>query len=492
VASLTSPPASLRGATRPRVEVAPPYAYSLGQEAIELAARAGLHLDFWQQQALVLMLAVRDDGKWACFEYGEIVARQNGKGGILEARALAGLFLLGEQLIMWSAHEYKTAMEAFRRVLALVRALGEVVSDNLIDLGGVLVKVVNTNGEESLERLDTGQRLKFIARSKGSGRGFSGDVNIIDETLAYTQMMHAALMPTMNARPNPQIVYTSSPPLTGDTGEVLYQLRERAEAGGDDSLGWRDWGLSGDLDHLDEIDLDEVEVWAATNPALGIRITLETLRRLRRSMGRLEFAREILGVWPRPFSAGGGPIDLDLWASLADAGSQIDSPVVFAIDATPDHSQAAIAVGGRRADGLEHVEVIDDRAGLGWVVDRAVELRDRWKPLAFLLDPSGPAGSLLPDLHEAGIEPELVTGREMAQACGAFFDAVADQRFRHLDQEELNAALRGARTRPLGDAWAWHRKDSTVNIAPLVTATLARHGFAVHGARDLDVAASVW
>jgi hypothetical protein len=34
--------------------------------------------------------------------------------------------------------------------------------------------------------------------------------------------------------------------------------------------------------------------------------------------------------------------------------------------------------------------------------------------------------------------------------------------------------VRGARTRPLGDAgWAWSRKGSPVDITPLVAATLA-------------------
>ena len=60
----------------------------------------------------------RADGKWAAFETALIVPRQNGKGSILEARELAGLFLFGEQLILHSAHEFKTAQEAFRRVLA--------------------------------------------------------------------------------------------------------------------------------------------------------------------------------------------------------------------------------------------------------------------------------------------------------------------------------------------------------------------------------------
>jgi len=37
----------------------------------------------------------------------------------------------------------------------------------------------------------------------------------------------------------------------------------------------------------------------------------------------------------------------------------------------------------------------------------------------------------------------------------------------------LAAAVRIAKPRPLGDAWAWSRKNSTGNISPLVSATLA-------------------
>ena len=39
--------------------------------------------------------------------------------------------------------------------------------------------------------------------------------------------------------------------------------------------------------------------------------------------------------------------------------------------------------------------------------------------------------------------------------------------------KHLAAALAGAQQRPLGDAWAWSRKSSRVNIAPLIAATLA-------------------
>ena len=117
------------------------------------------------------------------------------------ARELAGLFLFGEQLILHSAHEFKTAAEAFRRVLALVEG-----SD---DLRRHVKKVRTSHGDEGIE-LMTGQRLRFVARSTGSGRGFSGDCVILDEAYKLPREALGALLPTLSARPNPQLWYTSS------------------------------------------------------------------------------------------------------------------------------------------------------------------------------------------------------------------------------------------------------------------------------------------
>lgn len=485
----------LVGAATPRVIVAPPSTHTLGPEAIELCRRAGQVLDPWQCDAINLMLSVRDDGLWACFEYCEWVARQNGKGAILEARALAGFFLLDERLIMWSAHEYKTAMEAFRRVRHLMVQLGREIGPNLIDVDGVLVKVNNTNGEESFERLDTGARIKFIARSKGSGRGFSGDVNIIDEAFAFTPAMLEALMPTMNARENPQIIYMSSPPLDSVSAEPMFDLRKRAEAGGEkaEGLGYRDWGFGGDLGDLQRakgdakrIDPDDMTIWAATNPALGSRIRLETLQRNRRSMGSLGFAREILGIWPPAPVEGDGLFDMDVWSDRGDPASRPGKALVFAVDAPPDRRSAAIASAGRREDDLLHAKITDHRPGLHWVVARLVDLVERFEPRAVLIDPSSAAGSLIPELTAAGVEVTTVTARELAQACGAFYDDVIYGRLRHCGQETLTAAVQQATTRPLADAFAWDRKSTSGDIAPLCASTLALYGFRVHGEKEVE------
>lgn len=84
----------LMGSQTPRIDVTPLYFTSAGDDAVDLAAVAGLHLDPWQQHVLRGALGERVDGRWKAFEVGLIVPRQNGKGSILEARELAGMFFV--------------------------------------------------------------------------------------------------------------------------------------------------------------------------------------------------------------------------------------------------------------------------------------------------------------------------------------------------------------------------------------------------------------
>ncbi|MEV7684477.1 hypothetical protein [Streptomyces bungoensis] len=485
-------PTSPRGShARPRVELAPPAAYTLGPEACELAERAGLIADPWQADSLDLMMSVRPDGKWACFEFAEWVPRQNGKGAVLEIRALAGFLLLDEKLIMWSAHEYKTAIRAFRRMKQLLKRLGKQVgaNENLLEVDGIRIKVSNTNGEEGFERLDTNAELKFIARSKGSGRGFTGNTNIIDEAFAYTWEQNEALMPTMRAVPNPQIIYTSTPPLSGDTGDVMYRLRERAEAGGDDSLGYRDWGLDGDTEHLADIDLDDPALWQATNPAWGRRVTEEATARDRRGMSDEGFAREILGIWPKR-AEGSTVIDPAKWARMLDEASERDrdAGLALGVDISPLRDSSAICVYGLRADGMGHAQLADYRPGTKWLIPRLIELREALEPLtiamgrgtfAYLKTALDKADFQLPDDPE---EPEpgdlAVTGAvDMAAATGMILDGVREQAFRVRPNRHIDVAVAGAKTKASGDTIAWTPTKSDVDITPLVALTLARWSY---------------
>lgn len=459
-----SPPAALLGDQHPRVRSAPPAVSSSGAEAAELAETAGLILDPWQRLSLDVMLGERADGKWSAFEFGELVARQNGKGGVLEARELAGLFLFGERLLLHTAHEFKTAQEAFLRVKALV--------DNTDDLRKKVARIRTSHGEEGIELLGRygGHRLRFLARSRSSGRGFTGDLLVFDEAQELPETAVGAALFALSARPNPQVIYTGTVPSPENDAEHWTKVRDRGRAGDDPSLGWMEWSAGERLD-----DLDDRGAWARANPALGIRITEETIERERNALGDDTFARERLSLWSP--QAHRTVVDLAVWTSLADPNPpQVTAPA-FAIDVTPDRSRASVAFAGFRPDARRHVEVIANERGTGWVVAEVVALLDSHPDAVVVLDVGGPAGSLLKPLEDAGVEPMVISAAEMAQACGGFYDAVvADPPdLSHFDQPALNAALGAARKRPLRDAWAWHRRDVT-DISPLVAVTLALFG----------------
>ncbi len=479
-------PTLLPGAARPRVDVAPPAVDSLGDVAAEFASAAGLELEPWQRDGLRTMLSTRADGKWACFEYGELVPRQNGKTLLAMVRALAGLFLLDEQMILWSAHEYRTAMRSFKDMRTLLDAIGTYAGPNLVDVDGIPVKVNNTNGEESFLRLDTRQEIQLVARSKGAGRGFSTDCMIIDEAFAYDERQQDALMPTLTARPNPQIVYLSSPPLTGDTGGPLFALKARAERGGDDTLGWRDFGLAGDLDDFLALPpaerarfLDDEAKWHATNPALGLgRVTTESIGRNRRAMSEAGFAREVLGLWPRRLAGAGAwqVLSETAWKARGGATGRPETGLAFALDASwPDAGMGSIAIAGGQSHELL-VQVVEHRPGTSWMVARTLDLKERWPDAVFVLDKRGPVGHLFRELDEAGVPLVVPQAVDIAAAFGRVVAGVKGDapNLRHYDQPELDAAVQAAGTSPLGDGRIWARQhDNGADIGPLTAATLA-------------------
>lgn len=462
----------------PPIEVAPPSVTSAGQEAIDLAARAGLLLDPWQQHVLRVGMGEKPDGSWSSFEVCVNVPRQCGKGGIIEARELWGLFIGGEELILHSSHEFKTSKNAFRRIERLIRGCP--------DLHKRVKAYRYTVGEESIE-LHSGQILRFIARSKGSGRGFTGHCNILDEDMILGDNEMDALLPTMAAVEDPQIWYLGSAGI-GAPSVQLGRLRRRAlaaiEAGvPDPSLAYMEWSADPhvdecpqDCDKHDDAASDEAVL--KSNPAVGYRLTLEKVANERMTLSAAGYARERLGVgdYPADGTDTWQVIGEDAWRALAAAESNPEGQVAFAIDMTPERSHAAVAVAGVWRGGT-HVEVVDHRPGTGWILDRAEELHKKWKPRCWVVDAGGPAGSLIEDLAERlGVEVVSPKAREVAAACGRFYDAVTEQSLSHLDQAPLSAALAGAQKRPLGDAWAWARRIVSVDISPLVAATLAKWG----------------
>ncbi len=482
----------------------PERAGSYGDEAVDLARIAGRELDEEQALAVDAILSYRKGGKWAALESAIIEARQNGKtGGVLLPVVLFDLFLLPPDRIVWTAHLFKTSRGAFTDFVQCIETAPE--------LSRRVKKIAYANGEESIE-LHSGAKLEFLARSKGGGRGLGGKRVVMDEALVLSSEAMGALMPTLSARPDPQITYGS--PAAVETSGHLHNLTRRGRAGGDPSLVWVEWCAPGSWEeppcelgkscpHTVDVPgcaLDNEAMWQKANHALGSRITFDYVRAERRALPAREFGRERLG-WHEEPAAGGRPISESQWSELRDEMSQMVDPVALAFEVNRDRSGAAIGVVGRRSDGQLHAEVIKSAPGVSWVVGDLATLIGKWRPCAVVYDDRSEAASLVPDLKELGLEvtrePKRGTSEilvaawasDLARACGQLYDAVTETKtLKHLDQPELNESVRGAAWRPLGDARAWSRKDATTNPAPLFAVTLALHGLLQYGPEEEEVA----
>jgi hypothetical protein len=218
-------------------------------------------------------------------------------------------------------------------------------------------------------------------------------------------------------------------------------------------------------------------------------VTLDALRSERASMEPAEFARAYGNVPDRSRVASSVAV-MPGWAQCADAASRVDGRVAVGFSVAPDRSWSSVAVAGLRADGLGHGEVIQRRPGTVWLGDYLEGLCGRVDPVVTVLNPAGAAAAFEKELIARGwsVKPapgrrllQLTGMREFAAACGELVKDVADQRFRHLGQEPLDDAVSAARTRPLGDGWAWSWKLSGADISSLEALTLAKHGFVSHG-----------
>ncbi len=403
-----------------------------------------------------------------------IVPRQDGKGAILEARQLAGLFLFDwERLIIHTAHEFKTAEESFLRLAQLVE--DSPLRHRLAPRG-----IRTGRGQEAI-LLKDGSRVKFLARSKKSGRGFTSDLLIYDEAMVLDPATVGASGPSQSARPNPQTIYTAT---AGDQhAEVLAQVREQGIEG-TPKLAYVEYSAGDPDDHTGEdVDLDDRDQWLQANPAMwgdSPRMTVEAVEEDRRMMDEENFARERLCLWWVGKRV--AVIHPDHWAGLVAGGSKPNrESIAFAVDMPPERDRASIAVASDLGD-RRHWELVAYRKGTAWVVDELVRLDEAWQPSWIAVDPSSPAGSLIDEitvaLKDAGSPVLPVRGSDLKAACGQFMDRVTDRSVvvHDMHTNVLAGSVDALRKRNYPDGgFTFLRRDTTSDISPIMAIALANH-----------------
>lgn len=443
---------------------------TLGPKVGEVARTLGTPFMPWQQ--FVVDVAMEIDPRTGLLFYREIdfeVPRQSGKTTVDLAVAVHRALGWGRaQNIAYAAQTRNDSRKKWED--------DHVTALDASPIGKRRPKpyrVRKTNGNEAIIWRN-GSRHGISASGETSGHGSTLDLGFIDEAFAQKDgRLEQAFKPAMITRPDPQLWVQSTAGRSERASPYLWGKVEAGRArcleGNHPGVAYFEWSATDDMDRADPA------TWRATMPALGHTITEAAVAADFASMDAAEFDRAYLNLW-NPNSKD-SVLPGAQWARLAVSVGMGD-PVALAVDVSPDSASAAIAAAGDALDGSGRVavEVVEHRAGTGWVVGRLVEIMAKVAVRCVMLDASGPAALLVPELTKAGIEVTLVSTKDHGRACGALLDGVLAGQVEHRGQVELDEAVTGASRRTVTDVWLWSRRSSAVDICTLVAVTLALWG----------------
>lgn len=480
------------GRQTPRVYTLPPRAGSLVDDALDLWTVAGRVLDPWQELSLDGIFSVDGAGRWTCTEWGELVARQNGKGDIITAFCLAKLFLWPKadgspRTIVYTAHQFKTAQEMFRRMRFIVEGSPLL----LAELKGGPRGIRTAHGEEGFE-LENGNRLLYLARSRNSGVGFTVDDLIVDEAQEVSAAAMDALLPTMSAVENTQVLFFGTVPDELNVAEYWEGVRDRGRSGVGPRTGWMEFNPDGsdDPDVAERIDIYSDDVVAEANPGLGFRpgLTLEKIGDERGTPevdGRLSedsFRRQRLSIWPnrRPADVARlSDLDLDAWRDLGDESAAVTpnmDGVVLSLALGRGGGYGTIGKAARVDSELIAVEHHKTARGTMWIADELKTLKAEYGDALIVLDAKN-AAAVLASLGRAGLKFLSMNMDEIAAAHSLFVEYVNSGLVPHRPQDEVTRSLQFATTRPMGRAGVtWDQSDSTKPITMALAVTWALWG----------------
>lgn len=434
---------TLLGVQEPRLSLIPDGDTARGDQAVEFARWCGLTLYPWQEDLLRDMCRTDAKGRWAAREVVTVVARQNGKGEVLVARELAGIYLFEEKTILHTAHFMDTAIDAQSR-------LWEVIESNpdLLywweDEGLGIPHKGKTNGKENIT-FPNDATVLFRTRTAKTGRGLSVDTLILDECFDLPNEIFAALGKLIRARESAQIIFISSPVNRSEHAHgAVFSAKRWAAIDGAKRTLFKEWSpAEGDDPFLQE-------TWARCNPSLvdeGPGAQLVDIESDAESAKNSEVLRKVFmveslasGDWyPRDNDRSDfvPVLPLDRWAAGAVERDVAVGEAVLAVEVSADGEDIAMVVAGRTTRGI-HVQLVDEMAGftVADVVGKIVRLRDQLRGDGFglaavVLDRDWHGNVLAPELMLVNIEPVLATGANVASAYAVTRQAVRDGTLTH-------------------------------------------------------------
>lgn len=461
-------PSTPRLSDAARKVVLPSGITSTGWPAVEdKAADFGVRFRWWQAALGRVILAKREDGKYASTIGGTGISipRQSGKTFLVGAIVFALCLLHPKLTVIWTAHRLRTSEETFEKMKAFAQRKR---------IAPFVTKVVLGSGEEAIW-FTNGSRILFGARAEGFGRGFDEvDVLVFDEAQILKDSALDDMIPAMNQSRQAAgglLLFMGTPPKPTDAGEAFIRMRDEALSGEDEDTGWVEFGADpGFLPTPTPAKLKDTD-WAQVekaNPSFPDDTPREAILRMRKKLGPESFIREGLGIWDEVrTTAAFGPGVWDACAADPVAGLPLAALAVAA-----DNDLTRFSIVGAALDGdVVQVRAIHFGDNGAAAATRAAELSKEHR-VAVAVDGRGPASVLILPMQQAGADVVPMKGPEVMDACADVSTAVRDRLLRHSNFKELDDAVEGAGKKRIGDRWAWDRRSDVV-VAPLEAMTLA-------------------
>ncbi len=342
----------LIGSPKPRI--APPVPARSDVAGLrDTAAGMDVTLMPWQETAARYLTATGPDGLLLYREVCIVVARQNGKTTLMEPYIIRAL-RAGKRVM----HIAQTR-ELPRRMFGVI---AEALEPDLFlkrrGKGGKLQTVWPRYGAGQEEiTLANGGSYRIAAASRGSARGQTNDIVLIDELREMeSEEVLSAAEPTLMMSPDPQTIYLSN--AGTEQSVVLNAVRDRA--GKDPALAYLEWSAAPERDDNDPVG------WAEANPALGhqpqVQRNLEAAYR-KHSLGNsiAIFETENLCRWADTMRE--SLVRPGYW-SACEATVVVEPHRPFmAVSMDPAGKRASAAIAWNRPDDLVGVRLLFDVTG---------------------------------------------------------------------------------------------------------------------------------
>lgn len=466
--------AARKGAETPRIFTPPLRELTdettLGFECIHfLEVILGWVLYPWQRWLYVHALELLPSGQLRFDTILILIARQNGKTKWLLGLALYRLYIMESRLVISTAQDLDKAEGTL--------AEGNDEIDDCALLAAEKVKYLTTNGKHRIILSDRRFWRAQVSSRKG-GRSLSADLAILDELREHTSWdAWNAIAPTTTAVENGQVVAVSN---AGDVKSiVLRSLRDEAVREIASGQTAESTTFLGEWSSPAGSSLRDPDALALANPSVGWKFPMSKLLGKVSKGSEAGNRTEYLCEWVDVIEAGLFPEKA--WPDSLDAVSRPaeGSRLSLALDISWNRSRAHLAVAGQREDGRWHVELVASRAGTDWVLPWLVERLPNedeqgwWDGRLVVQARGAPASALKDDLSAAGVEVVEWGGPELSAGTARFYDALTQDRLRHLSQPILAASVRGAKGKQAGDATWIDRKNSVGDAAAAIAAVAA-------------------